>query len=391
MRQSNGDAVVVGGGPAGLTAALALAKAGHPVTMIDPTPDARPPAGRTTAIMSPQATLLHELGAWPGPEARARLAGLRIVNQPNVGPVTDVLFRAEELGEPCFGWNVANAALVDRLAAAVQDRVTVVAATVADMQRRHGGWTLTLNDGRTLAAGLVVGADGKRSPVRQALRIKVRTHDYGQLVNTAMLHHDGPAGDVSVEVHKPGGPFTTVPAAAHRSSLVWLETAGVAREIADLDDQDFALAVEAESAGRLGTVTQVEGRGLVPVIGLLAERLTAPGALILGEAAHAVSPLGAQGFNLTLRDCRVLFELARGTSSVAELARADALKAYERERLAETRAIFWLIDALNRAVLRPEAALGFVRGVGLRVVGGLAPLRRQLMQRLLASSPLAAA
>ncbi|MFW5832494.1 MAG: FAD-dependent oxidoreductase, partial [Pseudomonadota bacterium] len=207
--------VVVGGGPAGLTASLVLAEAGHAVTLVDPRPDARPPVGRTTAILAPQARLLEELGAWPGSEARAELAGLRIINRPTTGPMTDVLFRAEELGEPCFGWNVANAALVEALHAASLGRVETRATTFAGMRRAHGGWEIDLGDGTRLRAALVVGTDGKRSRVREALRIKARTHDYGQFANTALFDHDAPAGDVSVEVHKPGGPFTTVPAGPH--------------------------------------------------------------------------------------------------------------------------------------------------------------------------------
>ena len=390
MQESALQTAVIGGGPAGLVAALALARAGHDVTLVDPQPEARPAVGRTTAILAPQAALLRELGAWPGPEAQAELGGLRIVNR-GAGAPTDVLFRASELGRPVFGWNVLNAALVDVLATACRGCVEVLPTGLRAMTRRHGRWQLHLDDGRVRSAVLVIGADGKRSAVREALGIGVRRFAYGQAANTALFQHEAPAGDVSVEVHKPGGPFTTVPAGPFRSSLVWLEREAVARRLAALDDVDFAMAIEHESEGRLGHVGAVEGRGLVPIEGLLAERLTAPGALILGEAAHAVSPLGAQGFNLTLRDCRVLFDLARAAGSPEAMARAQTLKDYERRRLAETRAGGWMIDAMNRAVLRPEPILGALRGLALGAVGTIEPLRRQLMQRLLQSQPLALA
>ncbi|MEO1092107.1 MAG: FAD-dependent monooxygenase [Pseudomonadota bacterium] len=388
MKQRAFEAVVIGGGPAGLTAALALADAGIETAMIDPAPDARPPAGRTTAIMAPQAAFLQELAAWPA-DGTAVLAGLRIVNRPARGPSSDVLFRSRELGIAQFGWNVANVALVEALAVRVRYSVTTIAAKLAGMERHTGRWLLTLDDGVVITTPLVVGADGKGSKVRQTLGINIRRHDYGQMANTALLEHAGDAGDVSTELHKPGGPFTTVPAGARRSSLVWLEPEPTANTIGALDDAGFAAAVDEFSADRLGPVSAVHGRGLMPVVGTLAGRLVAPGALILGEAAHSVSPLGAQGFNLTVRDCRALHEAARRAGSGAALARSESLLRYERARLTETRAVFWLIDTLNRAVLRADPALGVARGLGLEAVARLQPVRQQLMQRLLQTNPLA--
>jgi 2-octaprenyl-6-methoxyphenol hydroxylase len=373
------EAVVVGGGPAGLTAALALARAGRATALVDPTADALPPAGRTTAVMAPQADFLRTLGVWPAAAEEAPLRGLRIVNRGD-GDDEEILFLADELDLDAFAWNVPNAALVERLRdAAAGAGVTTLPARLAEVERRRGDWRLTLDDGRRLKATLMVGADGKTSRVREALKIPARRHDYGQLANTAKLAITGDHDNVSTEIHKAGGPFTTVPAGTGHVSLVWLEPAAVGDRLADLDDAGFLDACMVEDRGRHGRMVGVEGRAAVPVVGLLAERLAGPGAVILGEAAHAVSPLGAQGFNLSLRDAAALGELAAG----AGFAKAEQLCRYERDRLTETRLVFWFVDALNRSVQRPEAALRLLSGVGLQAVSAWAPVRRAVMARLL--------
>lgn len=378
MQTLSFEAVVVGGGPAGLTAALALARAGRATALVDPTADALPPAGRTTAVMAPQADFLRQLGAWPAAAEEAPLRGLRIVNRGDGDE--EVLFLADELDLDAFAWNVPNAALVEALrAAAAAAEVVTLPTRLAEVDRRRGNWRLGLDDGRQLDATLLIGADGKNSRVREALKIEARRHDYGQLANTAKLAITGGHDNISTEVHKPGGPFTTVPAGPAHVSLVWLEPSAAGERLAGLDDAAFLDACMAEDRGRHGRMVEVEGRAAVPVIGLLAERLAGPGALILGEAAHAVSPLGAQGFNLSLRDAAALGELAAGPG----FAKAERLCRYERERLAETRLVFWFVDALNRSVQRPELALRLLSGVGLQAVSAWGPVRRAVMARLL--------
>jgi 2-octaprenyl-6-methoxyphenol hydroxylase len=377
MKTLSFEAVVVGGGPAGLAAALALAGAGRATALIDAAAEALPPAGRTTAVMTPQAQFLRTLGAWPDVAEEAPLRGLRIVNRGD--GEEEVLFLADELDLDAFAWNVPNAALVEALRAAAADRVTTLPARLAQVDRRRGNWRLTLDDGRKLDATLLVGADGRDSRVRDALGIDVRRHDYGQLANTAKLAITGGHDNVSTEVHKPGGPFTTVPAGPGQISLVWLEPRAAGERLAGLDDAAFLDACMAEDRGRHGRMVDVEGRAAVPVVALLAERLAGPGALILGEAAHAVSPLGAQGFNLSLRDAAAVGELAAGPA----FAKAEQLRRYERERLGETRLVFWFVDALNRSVQRPEAMLRMVSGMGLQAVSAWGPVRRAVMARLL--------
>lgn len=393
MTTQSFDIAVIGGGPTGLVAALGLADAGYTVAIIDPMANALPPRGRTTAILGPQIDVLRELGLWQSvAAASAPLCALRIVNRVDGLADEEVIFGAEELGSECFGSNVVNADLVHAARARVagHDGLTVLATALTDLRRQGGTWRLECAEGFKVRAGLLIAADGKRSMVRERLRMGARVHRYGQIANTAQLTHLADHEDISTEVHKAGGPFTTVPLGERRSSLVWLENEDDAKAITVLDDDAFAAAA-GDAAPWLGRITGASSRSSLEIVGLLAHRFAGPGVLLVGESAHAVSPLGAQGFNLSLRDCATLAQLARSASSLKHLASPDGLRDYERARYQETSTMFWLIDAMNRAVQIGSPTLGRVRGLGLKTASRIAPVRQQLMRRLMAPRPAAVA
>ena len=383
------DVAVVGGGVAGRAIALGLARAGAAVVLIDAAgagPAAPRMDGRTTALLLGAVQLLDGLGVWPRLRATAApLRRLRIVDLPEDGasPRTDVTFAAAELGLEAFGYNVAN----DALAAALERELAGtdrVAARLIGLERKADHVRLDLEPQGSVTARLVVGADGKRSQVRAAVRIGARRHEYGQTAIVTAFEHRRPHVDTSIELHRPGGPFTMVPLGVHRSSLVWVEPTAAAERLLALDNASFTAVLDEKVRPWLGAVHAAARHHGWPLQGVLAHRLAAPRVLLAGEAAHAVSPLGAQGYNLSLRDAATLAELigpvmARGGDPGA----VSVALAYEQQRQSDVTSRFWAIDGLNRLVRSDLKALGLARGLGLDLVGRLPPLRRGVMRALL--------
>ena len=378
------DAIVVGGGPVGLAAALALAGAGLATALV--APPAPPADGRTVALLDGSVRFLDGLGAWHRiADAAAPLATLRIIDDTgSLFRPPPVSFGSAEIGLDAFGWNVEVSRLVASLreSAEAAPGLTLVEGSAVDLVRAGDATEIVLDEGRRLAAGLAVAADGARSRLREAAGIATRAWDYPQSALTTLLAHERPHADASTEFHTRDGPFTLVPlAGGRRSSLVWVARADEAERLAALDDAALARAIEARCRSMLG-VMRVDGpRGVVPMRGATAARLTAPGLALVGEAAHVFPPIGAQGLNLGLRDAAALAE------SVAEAGRRgqapggpESLAGYERARRLDVRARSAAVDLLNRSLLTQFLPVDLARGAGLLALGALGPLRRAVMR-----------
>jgi 2-octaprenyl-6-methoxyphenol hydroxylase len=384
---------VVGAGPAGLAAALALARAGCAVTLLDarplPAPGAPlPEEGRTVALLQPAIDLLDRLGIWRELEAEsAPLRALRLVSlaRDEAEPEADVTFEASEIGLAEFGRNLRigrlRALLLDALREAGAELVDD--AAVEDVVRERDRLLIVHGRG-TLRVDLVVAADGRRSAVRRALRIAARERPTGRVAIGTSFAHSRPHGDVSIELHRPGGAFTMVPLPGDRSSLVWVEPAAEAKRLLGLSEDGFRAELERRVRPWLGEVGEVGRRDGYPLVGSVADRLAAPRAVLLGEAAHALSPVGAQGLNTSLRDVAVLAErveraLERGIPPWS----AEVLLTYERARLADVRARFAVTEGLAAAVASDLGPVRFARTLGLRLLGSLPPLKAFVMRGLM--------
>ena len=378
------DVFVVGAGLAGLVAAIGFARAGRRVVSAGVTE--RLGHGRTVALLGASSDFLDELGAWPivAPHA-APMRGLRIVDDTgSLFAPPPIAFRAAEIGRDVFGWNVENAALADALEAAAdaQPSLLRITANVAAFDFAAGRATMTLADGRVFAAALVVGADGRASPSRRAAGISVRTHRYPQSALTVALAHARPHDDVSTEFHTRQGPFTLVPLPAapdapHRSSLVWAMSEAEAKRRAALDDDALAAEIERQARSLLGAM-RIEGeRGIFPLARQSVGRLVATRLALVGDAAHAFPPIGAQGLNLGLRDVRALIA---ATAASGDPGADAALDAYARSRAADVLFRSAAVAGLNRSLLANCPPVDLARSLGLAALGAIGPLRRLTMR-----------
>ena len=388
MDEQKVEIAVVGAGITGMAMALALAKAGRNVTLLSAgplptrTPD-QPPDGRTAALLQPAIELLARLGAFdPAGLGAEPLYRLRIVNlaDPTAPSIT---FDAAEIGLEAFGWNIPNASLAASLAHAVrrEPRITVlqdaalssVVETRDRLQLRAGG--------QRLAARLVIGADGRNSMVRETAAIPTTDKDRGQTAIVCRFNHAKPHRNISTELHKKGGPFTMVPLPGRTSSLVWVDTDAKSAERLAMPDAAFAAAMAEHATPWLGDIGSVSVRHAYPIRARLAKALTAPRRALVGEAAHVMSPLGAQGLNLSLRDVATLATLlANHTGDPGD---DTLLAAYTEARDTDVKTRFWGVDTLNMLVKGSLPPYRQAASLALGLLDHLPPARRVLMQGLM--------
>ncbi len=381
-RRDQVDIAIVGAGAVGLAAALALAEGGRRIALLGPVPTHRD--GRTVALLDGSWRLLGEFGLHDAlADKAAPLAVMRLVDDTgSLFRQPPVEFRASEVGLPAFGWNVENAELVAALAARLATTAGVrhEPGLVSGITPDEDGVVLS-GEGFSLRARLVVGADGRRSRVREAAGIAARDWDYPQSALTAIFAHARDHRDVSTEFHTRKGPFTLVPLPGRRSSLVWLLDPAEADEVAALDDAAFARRVERQAHSLLGAMRLDGPRGRVPMGGLSVERFGADRMVLVGEAAHVFPPIGAQGLNLGLRDVMALRDAVDETSDPGA---PTVVAAYDRARQADVRLRTGAVDTLNRTLLTDLMPADLLRGAGLLALSRIGPLRRLVMRQGLA-------
>ena len=383
-RESGGyDVAVVGGGPAGLTAAVALAGAGVSTALVSGRP-ARID-NRTTALLAGSVTALDAIGVWASCRAdAAALRVMRIVDDTDrLWRAPEVRFDAAEIGLEAFGWNVENRHLV----AALQGRAREIPALVridddaGAIAIGDDDVTVSLAGGGALTARLVVGADGRRSICRAAAGIETERRSYPQSALTFSLTHARPHRDISTEFHTPQGPFTLVPLPGLRSSLVCVVAPDEAERIGALNAAGLDDEIERRSHSILGKIKVEPGHGAFPLGVETARRFAARRIALIGEAGHVMPPIGAQGLNLGLRDAATIGELVVAARRAGEDIGGTALTdEFDRLRRADVTSRALAVDLLNRSLLSDFLPVQGARGLGLWLLDRIGPLRRAMMR-----------
>ncbi len=383
MPQRKTDVLVGGAGFAGLALGIALRQAlgeSFAVIVADPALGAAKSNDlRATAIAAAARRLFEAIEVWDGVEAQPILD--MVVTDSKLDDAvrpTLLTFGGEvEEGEP-FAHMVENRHLIDALvtkakALGVELRATAVTAFA------HSARAIDVQvaDGDTVAARLLVGADGARSNIREQAGIATHGWDYDQSAIVTTVTHERDHNGRAEEHFLPAGPFAILPLTGKRCSIVWTEKKREAARIVALTDAEFHAELEKRFGLKLGDIEVVGPRrafplGLFTVRSFIAERIA-----LIGDAAHVIHPIAGQGLNMGLRDVAALAEAVADAARLGlDIGGSDVLERYQRWRRFDTMTMGVATDGLNRLFSNRSDALRLIRDIGLGVVERIPALKR---------------
>ncbi|MBR1120900.1 UbiH/UbiF family hydroxylase [Bradyrhizobium lablabi] len=383
------DVVVIGGGPAGLSAAIALSESGAKTALLA----RRAPYAdnRTTALLGASVDLLERLDVWQ--RCRDKAAPLRVMrlvdDTGRLIRAPEVRFVSEEIGLEQFGFNIDNRTLL----AALEQRAAELAgltrlddeaqAVTPDMEQA----TIVTAGGKSLAARLVVGADGRQSLCREAAGIAVSRRDLHQAALTFNIGHTRPHKNISTEFHTSDGPCVFVPLPGDRSSVVWVTSPREAERLISLGDEELSEAIEKQSHSILGRVAVEPGRNKFPLSIEQPRQIARNRVALVGESAHVVPPIGAQGLNMGLRDAADVADIVHDAIAAGDDPGSQrSLGRYARARASDVTSRTMVIDIANRSLLSDFLPMQAARATGLHLISSIGPLRRLAMREGLAPS-----
>jgi 2-octaprenyl-6-methoxyphenol hydroxylase len=389
MAQSTYDVLIVGGGPVGMTLALALVRSlkGLKVALLDRRPFSVPRDLRAFALAAGVRRSFEQLGVWdriaPGAEPVRQMK----ITDSGRGDISRPLFLSFEgdvaPGE-AFAHLVPNTLIQEALHEALVDRIEFIApAEVTGFAATATLGTLTLADGRSLAAPLVVAADGAQSSLRRMVGIETFGHDYRQSGIVTTIGHELDHAGTAYEHFRPAGPFASLPLpGGHRSSLVWTEATDAVDRIKAMSPEAVAAEIEMVMGASLGRVTLEEKLQSFPLRLQVAKSFVAPRLALIGDAAHVVHPIAGQGLNLGLKDVAALAEVVVDAMRLGlDHGNAEALDRYERWRRLDTTMMVAVTDGMNRLFSNDIAPVRALRDFGLGVVDRLGPLKGFMISR----------
>ena len=382
------DVLIMGGGLVGLALAAALDSSGLSCAVVDPAdPDQRKdPAfdGRTSAVSSSSKRMFDTVGITdhlPMPGCPIR----KIQVADGLAP-GGLCFDPTEDDEP-LGWMNENrhlrAGLRSRAEAGGHVRLRWKRHATS-IDRGESGVVATLDDGSKIAAPLLVAAEGRQSPSREAAGIRMARWRYNHRAIVSTLAHERPHENIAYEIFYPRGPFALLPMLddgdRHRSAIVWSVAERDAAGMLALDTDAFAAEAEAAMGGFLGRVTLAAPRSSYPLGFHHAARITDHRLALVGDSAHGIHPIAGQGVNLGYRDAAALAQvLVEGARLGLDLGDAQLLARYERWRSLDTFMVALATDGLTRVYGVPGRTASAVRRFGMGLIDRLAPLKSRLM------------
>jgi 2-octaprenyl-6-methoxyphenol hydroxylase len=382
------DVIILGGGLVGSTLALALDAHGLTSVVVDPADPAVTLApefdGRASAVASASGRMLDAIGIG------ARIAGfgcpieaIRVSDGLRPGALDFVPDPDDRALGVMYENRRLRRALFEaaRAAPGIDLRMRTRATAV---ERGAAGVTATLSDGDTVRAPLLIAAEGRNSPTREAAGITVARWRYDHAAIVGAFHHEKPHGNIAFEIFYPAGPFALLPLPddedGHRSAIVWTVDADAGPGMLKLGDRGFLAEAEKRMGGLLGRLYGASPRATYPLGFHHAARITAERLALVGDAAHGIHPIAGQGLNLGFRDVAALAEvLIEGKRVGLDLGDPQLLARYQRWRGLDTFAVAFATDTLTRLFGIPGRTASAVRRFGISAVNAIPPLKDRFM------------
>jgi 2-octaprenyl-6-methoxyphenol hydroxylase len=383
--------IVIGGGAfAGLALALALRQglgSEIPIVVADPALAMRPSRDpRATAIVAACRRLFEAIGVWDQVAAQSQPITDMVVTDSKLEDATRPVFLTFggdiEPGEP-FAHMVENRYLIDALVARAQaEGIDLRATMVAGFESRSDGVDVTLGDGNTIEASLLIAADGARSKLRERAGIATHGWDYDQSGIVVTVGHERDHHGRAEEHFLPAGPFAILPLKGARSSLVWTEDRAEAARIIALSADEFHAELEARFGLHLGEIKALDKPRAFPLGYFVARSFIGERLALVGDAAHVIHPIAGQGLNMGLKDIAALAEVIVDAARLGmDLGQADVLERYQRWRRFDTMAMGLATNSLNLLFSNKSTLLRSVRDIGLGLVDRMPPLKSAFIRQ----------
>ncbi len=367
----------------GAALALALSQRDYSVVLLEPRPpamqwDASSHDLRVSALTRASQHLLINLGVWDA-MAADRVTAYRQMHVWDRAGLGEIQFDAADLGEPDLGHIVENRVIVRALWRALADTAVDIRAGrwIREQRCREDGVSLVLDDDSTIEAGLLIGADGARSAVREAAGIESRREDYEQHAVVATVRAEKGNQAAAWQRFMASGPLALLPMRDDLFSIVWSTSPAHAQQLLGLDEALFDEQLSETSEWRLGRLTLLAGRAAFPLMLQHAQRYTLPGLALVGDAAHVIHPLAGQGVNLGFLDAAALVDaLLSGRARRRAVGSMMTLRPYERARKGHNTATQLAMDGFKHLFSNDAAPLSLLRNLGLGAADRITPLKR---------------
>ncbi|MBY0582771.1 MAG: UbiH/UbiF/VisC/COQ6 family ubiquinone biosynthesis hydroxylase [Sphingomonas sp.] len=385
---NHADVIILGGGLVGATLALALDAHGLTTIVIDPADPAVVLAagfdGRASAVASASHRMLDAIGVGADLAGKGCAIGsIRVSDGLDPGALDFAPAESDGALGVMYENRLLRQVLQKRAGSAsgIDLRMKTRAASV---DRGDAGVTVTLTNGDVMTAPLLIAAEGRKSPMREAAGIRIATWQYHHNAIITAFHHERPHDSTAFEIFYPAGPFAILPLlpvdGANRSALVWTVSEKDAAGMLKLSDRGFLAEAEKKMGGFLGALSNLSPRSTYPLGFHHAARITAERLALVGDAGHGIHPIAGQGLNLGFRDVATLTEvLVEAKRLGLDLGDPQVLQRYERWRGVDTLMVAVATDGLNRLFGIPGKTASAVRRFGLGAVQKLPPLKDRFM------------